>query len=311
MEKIIYDLIIIGGGPAAHTAAIYSSRGSLSTLLFGGSEMPGGQLTQTTDVENFPSFPDGVLGMKMMDDIAKQSKKFGTIVSNETVSQIEGESGDFKVFTNEGKRYLSKTIIIATGATPRRLDCKGSNEFWQKGISTCAICDGSLPIFKNKEIVVVGGGDSACEEALYLSKHASHVTMVIRGDRFRASSIMQKRVLKEDKISIVWNSVVSEIKGDKLVRTVEIMDLQTKGRYDLTCSGVFVAIGHLPNTEFLKGFVDLDSEGYLKVSSDLSTNKSGVYAAGDCQDRIYRQAITAAASGCMAALEVQKYLNKV
>lgn len=312
----IHSVVIIGSGPAAHTAAIYAGRAALKPVLFEG-EMAagvaaGGLLTTTTDVENFPGFPDGIAGLDLTDRLRKQSEKCGTTIYTKTVARVDLSERPFKVYCeDETEPMLTQSIIVATGSSPRTLTCPGASKFWQHGISTCAVCDGALPLFRNQVLVVVGGGDSACEEAMYLSKHASRVLLVHRRDKLRASAAMIARVAANPKIECVWNSEITEICGDKLVKSVILRNTIDKDAELRTIEvrGVFVAIGHVPNTGFLGGQVALDSDGYIITRSGGFTNVEGVWAAGDVQDRHYKQAVTAAASGCMAALECERWLG--
>ncbi|MFH0969911.1 MAG: thioredoxin-disulfide reductase [Candidatus Diapherotrites archaeon] len=299
------NVIIIGGGISAHTAAVYAARASLNPLVISG-ETPD-QLSLTTLVENFPGFPDGVMGPDLIDRAREQAKKFGAEYVMETVISISKFDNGFEVKTNENS-YMGKTIILSTGASARTTSIKGEKEFFGRGVSTCAVCDAAL--YRNKTAIVIGGGDSAMEESMALSKFASHVTIVHRRDSFRASQIMQNRVLgMKDKISVVWNAVPIEVLGGKQVTGVKIRDIITKKEKIIPADGVFLAIGHIPNTSFLKGFVDLDSAGYIKVDG-VKTSQSGVFAAGDVMDPRYRQAITSAGTGCKAALEAEWFLER-
>jgi len=310
MEK----LVIIGSGPAAHTAAIYAGRAELKPLLFegmlAGGVAAGGQLTTTTDVENYPGFPDGIQGPELMEKMKQQSIKCGATVKTVTVEKLDLSSKPFKVFAG-GDTIEAESIIISTGATAKRLDIPGEKEFWQKGISACAVCDGALPIFRNKVLAVIGGGDTAGEEASYLSKYGSKVLMFIRRDEMRASKAMQARVKKDEKIEILWNTEVKKISGDKAISSIEVTNNKTNKESTIEVGGLFFAIGHTPNTEFLDGQIDLDDTGYIKtISGTTKTNVKGVFAAGDVQDKVYRQAVTAAGTGCMAALEAEKFLSE-
>lgn len=306
-------VIIIGSGPAAHTAAIYSARAELAPLLFegfmAGGVAAGGQLTTTTEVENFPGFPEPVGGPELMDRMRAQSVRYGTEIKTETVESVELAVRPFVVKTAGGE-HQTHTIIVATGATAKRLGIPGESDYWQKGISACAVCDGALPIFRNKPLLVIGGGDSACEEASFLAKYGSTVTMLVRRDELRASKTMQKRVLEHPKVSIQWNTVAEEAVGDKVLSGVKVKNVRTDERSTIPANGLFYAIGHIPNTEFLGGQLEMDTTGYLKTKPDSTvTNIAGVFAAGDVKDRVYRQAVTAAGSGCMAALEAEHYLQ--
>lgn len=312
MEK--RRVVIVGSGPAGHTAAIYTSRANLNPLLYEGfmSGVAGGQLMTTTDVENFPGFPNGILGPEMMDAFRNQAMKFGTTILTEDVKSIDLTKRPFEVIGSK-KSVLADSIIIATGATAKRLDIKGARdgEFWQKGVTACAVCDGAAPIFRNKHLYVIGGGDSAVEEAVFLTKFGSKVFIVHRRDEFRASKIMAKRAMEHPKIEILWSHVVEEVKGDSIVRSVVLKNLNTNELREAEAAGVFFAIGHQPNTAFLNGQLALDETGYIKVTPGTTyTNIAGVFAAGDVQDRVYRQAITAAGSGCMAAIDCEKWLTE-
>ncbi|KAG8899101.1 thioredoxin-disulfide reductase [Tulasnella sp. 403] len=274
----------------------------------------GGQLTTTTDVENFPGFPDGVRGPEMMDKFRAQSIRFGTNIITETVSKIDLSERPFK-YWREGHEKpedveTADTVIIATGASAKRMHLPGEDIYWQSGISACAVCDGAVPIFRKKPLVVIGGGDSAAEEAIYLTKYASHVYVLVRRDELRASKIMAKRLLQHPKITVMWNTVATEAKGDgDLLTAIRIKNVKTHDVSDLPANGLFYAIGHVPATQLVKGQVETDSDGYIvTVPGTATTSVKGVFAAGDVQDKRYRQAITSAGSGCMAALEAERLL---
>ena len=304
----IRNVLIIGSGPAGWTAAVYAARANLSPILFEGAE-PGGQLMTTTDVENFPGFPKGVLGPDLMMAMREQAKRFGTEIVSERVESVDFSASPFSVVA-KGKTYRAKTVIISTGATAKRLGLESEKALYGHGVSACATCDGFF--FRDKDIIVVGGGDSAMEEAQFLTRFAKSVTIVHRRDAFKASKIMQDRALANPKISVAWNSAVDEIYGaDKgQVTGVRLKDTATGAVRDLAVEGVFAAIGHEPNTALFKGVLDLDEKGYIKtVPGTTKTNIPGVFAAGDVQDATYRQAITAAGTGCMAALEAERYLS--
>jgi len=308
------NVIIIGSGPAAHTAAIYSGRANLKPLIFegmmAGGVAAGGQLTTTTDVENYPGFPDGIQGPQLMEHMRQQSINCGASIKTETVDKIDVSSTPFKVIVGS-ENIETKTIIISTGATAKRLGIKGEETYWQKGMSACAVCDGALPIFRNKILVVIGGGDTAVEEATYLSKFGSKVIMLVRRDVLRASKVMQERAQKDPKIEILWNTEAVEAIGENALTGVKVTNNKTKEESTLDANGLFYAIGHLPNTTFLDGQIELDDTGYIKTQSGTThTNIEGVFAAGDVQDKIYRQAVTAAGTGCMAALEAERYLSE-
>lgn len=302
-------IIIIGSGPAGWTAAIYASRALLSPVLFEGAE-PGGQLTTTTEVENFPGFPEGVMGPELMKKCKEQAKKFGTEIISEFVEAVDFSSRPFKV-TSKGKVYEADTVIVSTGASARRLGIPSEKALYGHGVSACATCDGFF--FKGKKVIVVGGGDAAMEEADFLTRFANEVTIVHRGNSFRASKIMQDRVTQNKKINVVWNSEVVEVLGEDVGRVtgVKLKDIATGEIREMQTDGMFTAIGHEPNTALFKGVLDLDERNYIKTIPGTSqTNIPGVFAAGDVQDAKYRQAITAAGSGCMAALEAEKFLAK-
>ena len=301
-------VIIIGSGPAGLTAAIYSARANLSPLVFEGIQ-PGGQLTITTDVENYPGFPDGVMGPDMMDKFRKQAQRFGAECLFQTVEKVDISKQPFSVWAN-GQKYQSDSIIISTGASAKFLGLEAEKELMGNGVSACATCDGFF--YKDKKVVVVGGGDSAMEEATFLTKFASEVIIIHRRDEFRASKIMVERVIKNPKISIKYNSIVKNIIGtkDSGVESIEIEDVKSKTTSVFNCDGVFMAIGHVPNTKIFNGSLSLDENGYIKTMPDSThTNISGVFACGDVQDSIYKQAVTAAGSGCMAALDAEKWLE--
>ncbi|MFL3005744.1 MAG: thioredoxin-disulfide reductase [Candidatus Neomarinimicrobiota bacterium] len=301
-------VIIIGSGPAGLTAAIYSARANLSPLVFEGIQ-PGGQLTITTDVENYPGFPDGVMGPDMMDKFRKQAQRFGAECLFQTVEKVDMSKKPFLVWAN-GEKYESESIIISTGASARLLGLDAEKELMGNGVSACATCDGFF--YKDKKVVVVGGGDSAMEEATFLTKFASEVIIIHRRDEFRASKIMVERALKNPKISIKYNSIVKNIIGNKDsgVESIEIEDIKSKTTSVFQCDGIFMAIGHIPNTKIFNNSLSLDENGYIKTMPDSThTNIAGVFACGDVQDSIYKQAVTAAGSGCMAALDAEKWLE--
>lgn len=309
-------VIVIGSGPAGHTAAIYSARAGLSPVLYegfmAGGVAAGGQLTTTTEVENFPGFPDGITGPELMMKMREQAVKYGTTIYTETIARVDFSKRPFTIFSENDpeKPIEAQTILIATGATARTLPIAGFQDYWQKGISACAVCDGSLPIFRNVPLFVVGGGDSACEEATYLSRFASRVFLVHRRDSLRASQIMQKRVLENPKIEILWNTEVVSAGGNGAkVGEVGLKSTSNASERKAEAGGLFFAIGHKPNTDVFKGQLDTDEDGYIiTVPGTTRTSKEGVFACGDVQDKRYRQAITAAGSGCMAALESERWL---
>lgn len=308
------DLVIIGSGPAGYTAGIYTARSSIRTVLFEGflSGMAGGQLMTTTMIENFPGFPGGIMGPELMEKMKKQAEVQGCLLLTEDVVSVDLSTHPF-VINGSKSSYHADALIIATGASAKRADIPGTkdNEFWQKGVSTCAICDGAAPIFRNKELFVIGGGDSAVEEALFLTRYGSKVYIVNRRDKFRASDIMAKRAKTHPKIEILFNAEIISVLGNKVVSHVIIKD-NINGREDKKeAAGVFFAIGHKPNTDFLKGQLKLDDNGYIIVQKGSTlTEIEGVFAAGDVQDFRYRQAVTAAGSGCMAALDAEKFLSE-
>jgi thioredoxin reductase (NADPH) len=310
MSIEVKKVAIIGSGPAGYTAAIYTARAMLDPIVFEGfqSGVAGGQLMTTTDVENFPGFPDGISGPELMDRMRRQAVKFGTQILTEDVLAIDVQQRPFLIETSE-RKVRAQFIIIATGATAKRLDVKGTRdgEFWQKGVSACAVCDGAMPLFRNKDLFVIGGGDSAMEEALYLTRYASRVFIVHRRDAFRASKIMADRVLHHPKITVLWDSVAEEVMGDSVVRSIRIQNVKSKESEIHPAAGVFFAIGHAPNTDFLKGTIELNELGYIKlVPGTNRTSIHGIFAAGDVHDHVYRQAVTAAGAGCMAGLEVER-----
>ena len=307
-EKTIHKTIIIGSGPAGLTAAIYAARANLNPIVLEGNQ-PGGQLTITTDVENYPGFPDGVLGPEMMDLFRKQAQKFGAQCFYKHVSKVDLSISPFKIYVGE-EEYLTQSVIISTGASARLLGLDAENELMGHGVSTCATCDGYF--FKDKEIIVVGGGDSAMEEANFLTKFASKVTIIHRREEFRASKIMIDRALNNPKIDIIKNAVVSDIFGSQKdgVNGVLLTNTLDESETKFDCEGVFYGIGHIPNTNEFKGIIDLDDQGYIQTKGkSTATNIPGVFACGDVQDSYYRQAVTAAGSGCMAAMDVEKYLE--
>jgi thioredoxin reductase (NADPH) len=309
---VLEKLIIIGSGPSGLTASIYAARANLSPLLFEGffvGGIPGGQLMITTMVENFPGFKDGIGGQKLMADMRAQSVRFGTRMVTEDVESVKLDTRPFSVTSSGGTTYEAHAIIIATGATARRLDLPSEKKFFNRGISACAVCDGALPLFRNKPLAVVGGGDTALEEALYLTNFGSIVYLIHRRDSLRASKIMQERVLGNENIQVVWNKTVDEFLGNTLLTGIRLKDTKTNELSTLEVSGVFEAIGHTPNTAFLDNQVELDEAGYIKsLPGTTTTSVEGVFCAGDIHDARYRQAITAAGNGCMAALDAQKWL---
>ena len=311
MADLVEKVIIIGSGPAGYTAALYAARANLKPLLFEGlvaGGTPGGQLMLTTDVENYPGFPKGIMGPEMMELFRRQAERFGTTLVRQDVSTVDFSKKPFKV-TSDGKDRFAHSVIIATGASARWLGLESEKKLQGHGVSACATCDGAF--FKNKDVLVVGGGDSAMEEATFLTRFASAVTVVHRRDRLRASKIMQDRATKNPKIKFLWNSEITDIKDPaaKRVTAVELRDTANGTKTERKTQGIFMALGHDPNTRIFKGQIDLDEKGYVKVVPGTTrTNVSGVFAAGDVQDHVYRQAVTAAGSGCMAALDAERYL---
>jgi thioredoxin reductase (NADPH) len=308
-----HKLVIVGSGPAGFTAAIYASRANLEPVMFEGfyTGPAGGQLMITTDVENYPGFPEGIMGPELMQTFRKQALKFGTQVFTDDVVEIDFSVYPYKI-DDKNQSCTAEAIIIATGANANRLDIPGTKdgEFWQRGVTACAVCDGAMPIFRNKDLYVIGGGDTAIEEATFLTKFGSKVYIVHRRDELRASKIMQQRALSNPKIEILWDSVITSVEGDKVVSHVNVKNVKTGKEEKRGAAGVFFAVGHTPNTAFLKGKVDLHENGYVKVvPGTCRTNLEFVYACGDCQDHVYRQAITAAGSGCMASIEAERDLS--
>lgn len=307
IEKV--KVLIIGSGPAGYTAAIYASRAGLSPVLYTGGQ-PGGQLTITNDVENYPGYPDGVVGPAMMEDFRKQAERFGTQVRYGLITNVDFTSKPHMVTVDEEIKIEAQTVIISTGASAKWLGIESEARLNGKGVSACAVCDGFF--FKGQEVAIVGAGDTACEEASYLSNICSKVYMLIRKDEMRASQIMQKRVANNPKIEILWNTETDEILGEDEVTGVRLFNNKTGEKRELAISGFFVAIGHQPNTDIFKGFIHMDEAGYIKtIPGSTRTNIEGVFACGDAQDHIYRQAVTAAGTGCMAALDAERFLAEI
>ena len=306
MDKI-HELIIIGSGPAGLTAAIYTARAGLKPIVFGGLEF-GGQLMGTTVIENFPGFPEGIEGPVLMQNMMQQAQKFGTTIEFNDVERVDFSGKIKKVFAN-GKEYQAKAIIVATGAKSRRLNIESERKYWGKGVSVCATCDGAF--YKEKVVAMVGGGDSAIEEAQFLTRFAKKVFLINRSEKLRASKIMQDKIKANPKVEILWNTEIKEILGDgTVVNGLRLLNNKENKDQDIKLDGVFLAIGHIPSTELFKGVLELDSEGYIVVKEKSKTSIEGVFVAGDVKDRSYRQAITAAGMGCMAALDVEKFLQE-
>ncbi len=301
------EVVILGTGIAGCTAAIYSARAALKPLVVSG-EQDGGQLTLTTDVENFPGFPEGIQGPELVERAKKQAEKFGARFETDICESLSKVEGGFELSFMTGKKVQAKSVIIATGASARWLGLESEKKFQGRGVTTCATCDGAF--FKDKEVIVIGGGDSAMEEALFLTKFCTKVTVIHRRDTLRASKIMQEKAKKNPKISFIWDSGIEEVLGDKFMTGVKLKNLKTGVVSDFKADGMFLAIGHIPNTKFIKGVLDLDSKGYLVANKEMHTSIPGVFAAGDVQDLRFRQAITAAGSGCMAGMEAEKYLSE-
>lgn len=312
MNFELFDCIIIGSGPAGHTAGLYLARANLNILMLEGDfdlEIAAGGLLGTTKiVENFPGFPDGVDGCELTEKFKQQSTKFGLKIESKTAKSINLNGDGTFVVSTRTQNYNTKTIIIATGSTPNKLPIDSYDKYSHKGISTCAVCDAGLPCYRNVPIAVVGGGDSAMEEALHISHTASIVYVIHRRNKFRASKILQERVLNHPKIKVIWDTQIKEVCGDKYVESLMLVHNDgTESTLDV--AGLFIAVGHRPNSEFVKDLVELDNNKYIATSSGNSTSVKGIWAAGDVQDPKYKQAITAAASGCVSALEVEKYLH--
>mgnify|MGYP001565353485 FL=1 len=301
-----FDVVIIGSGPAGYTAAIYTARARRDTLVISGI-LPGGQLMLTTEVENYPGFADGIFGPELMTIMRKQTEKMGATIVDDEVVNVDFKHKPFKILTSS-EEYEADAVILCTGASPRKIGAKGEHEFGGKGVSYCATCDG--PFFRNQDIVVTGGGDTAMEEAIFLTKFGKSVHVVHRRDKLRASKVMQERAFENQKIKFYWNKVVDEITGKEKVTQVIIRDLATNEKQTLDAGAIFVAIGHEPNTKIFNGQVELDEQGYVVLKDHTKTSVEGVFAAGDVHDHRYRQAVTAAGFGCMAGIDVDKYLSE-
>ncbi len=306
-------IIVIGSGPAGFTAGIYLARANLNPLLIEGfmaGGMPGGQLMSTAEVENYPGFANGIDGQKLMGEMRQQAENSGVRMNMVDITSVDFSSRPFTMTDMNGDTYEADSVIISTGANARRLDMDSERQYWMKGISACAVCDGALPIFRNKPLAVIGGGDTALEEAEHLTKFGSKVYIIHRRDEFRGSKILQKRVMEHDKIEILWNKVPEEFYGSNVLEGVKLKDTVTGEISDLIVSGCFQAIGHRPNTSFLGDSVVLDATGYIRTENGVETSVSGVFAAGDVQDPQWRQAIIAAGSGAHAALAAERWLNE-
>jgi thioredoxin reductase (NADPH) len=302
-----YEVIIIGSGPAGYTAGVYTSRAKLNTLLISGS-LPGGQLMTTSEVENYPGFPNGIFGPELMMNMRQQAERFGAKLLDDEVVEVDFKKRPFGIKTH-GQEFRSESVVICTGASPRKLGLRAEQEFAGKGISYCATCDG--PFFKGEDIAVVGGGDTAIEEATFLTKFGKSVKIIHRKDFLRASKILQEKAFENPKIDFVWDHVVSDISGNKKINSISVRNLRTGEERKIPVGGLFVAIGHEPNTSIFKGQLELDDRGYIVLTKNTKTSVDGVFAAGDVHDYRYRQAITAGGFGCMAALDVEKWLVEI
>ncbi|MBD2176580.1 thioredoxin-disulfide reductase [Pseudanabaena sp. FACHB-1998] len=311
-DSLIRNVVIIGSGPAGHTAAIYAGRANLQPLVFEGFQkggIPGGQLMTTTEVENFPGFPSGVMGGQLMAQMKEQSVNCGAELIMEDVVSVDFRDRPFTI-QSTSHTVKAHSVIIATGAIAKRLNLPSETKYWNRGISACAVCDGAAPIFRGVELAVVGGGDTAAEEAIFLTRYGSKVHVLVRSDRLRASKVMQDRLLSHPKIMVHWHSLPIDVYGEEIVQGIKIRDAITNEERDLAVGGLFYAIGHTPNTDLFVGQIDLDENGYIITKGkSTATNVEGIYACGDVQDHEYRQAITAAGTGCMAALEAERWLS--
>ncbi|MEM1359206.1 MAG: thioredoxin-disulfide reductase [Bacteroidota bacterium] len=309
MSKEPLKTVIIGSGPAGYTAAIYAARANLNPVLYTGKE-PGGQLMITTDVENFPGYPEGIMGPQMMDDLRKQAERFDTVVKYELIEKVDFTGPVHKIYNEAGEEILAHSVIISTGASARWLGLESEQRLANNGVSACAVCDGFF--YRGKDVAIVGAGDSAAEEALYLSNLCPTVHMFVRRDEMRASKIMQDRVKKQENIKIYWNTETEEILGEEHVSGVRVFNNKTGEKQEIPISGFFVAIGHIPNTGIFKDWLDMEDTGYLMHQpNSTKTNVPGVFVSGDASDHVYRQAITAAGTGCMAALDAERYLGSI
>ncbi|NOZ29332.1 MAG: thioredoxin-disulfide reductase [Chloroflexi bacterium] len=308
MSEQVENVIIIGSGPAGLTAGLYTARAELNPLLFTGNEV-GGQVSITNEVENYPGFPEGVTGPELVERMQQQAEKFGCRIEYDYVTKVDFQRHPFVVETSSGKQYAAKAVIVATGATPRKLGVPGEQEFTGRGVSYCATCDGFF--FRGKEIVVVGGGDSALEEGIFLTRFASKVRIVHRRDQLRASQVLQRRAFANDKIEFIWNSVVTSINGDSMVQSVTLKNVKTGEVSELKTDGVFIYIGHVPNSELFVGQLEMDDLGYVITDKRGHTSVPGVFAAGEIQDRIFRQVATSVGQGCAAAMEAEKFIAEL
>jgi len=306
LHSKLYDVIIIGSGPAGYTAGIYTSRAKLRTLIISGT-LPGGQLMTTSEVDNYPGFPNGIFGPELMMNMRQQAERFGTVIVDDEVIRVDFQKRPF-IITTHGENYEAESVLICTGASPRKLGIKAEQQFAGRGVSYCATCDG--PFFKGEDIIVVGGGDTAIEEATFLTKFGKSVRIVHRRDSLRASKILQEKAFENPKIQFLWNSVISDIKGSNKIGTIVVRDINSEKEQKILAGGLFVAIGHEPNTAIFNGQLEMDDKGYILLKNQTRTSIEGVFAAGDVHDYRYRQAVTAAGFGCMAALDVEKWVTE-
>ncbi|HEY63761.1 MAG TPA: thioredoxin-disulfide reductase [Caldilineae bacterium] len=308
MSDQVENVIIIGSGPAGLTAGLYTARAELNPLLLTGNEI-GGQVALTNEIENYPGFPEGIAGPELVNRMQQQAERFGCRIEYDYVTKVDFKQHPFRIETANGKTYLAKAVIVATGATPRKLNVPGEKEFTGRGVSYCATCDGFF--FRGKELVVVGGGDSALEEGLFLTRFATKVRIVHRRDQLRASQILQRRAFANDKIEFIWNSVVTSINGDDAVRSVTLKNVKTGEESELKTDGVFIYVGYVPNSELFVGQLELDEMGYIVTDKRMHTSVPGVFAAGEIQDRFFRQVATSVGQGCAAAMEVEKFIAEL